>query len=280
MNTPQMELHFRNIDYVSPPGCLSEILSHPYFGERESVQLALFFEHRYAFFLWNKWTRRLRIKKDIHNPPCLITLDWHQDLYYPSDLEKEWLDKLDLSNNRDVSLHTWANLPPLNDGQIMAAAYLNLIGNIYVHCRQGKNSRKWKDDIFEDKYGNQHLVKKFKKYSELEEHILNSDETNVYFDIDIDFFTIMNPYCGVGKSFTYLADSTIKKMLQKERPLIDWIFQRLCGFTIAIEPEHSGGLLKANYYLDFINKLYFKPPLFSNFGSDFEKGTDWKHLKK
>lgn len=34
-----------------------------------------------------------------------------------------------------------------------------------------------------------------------------------------------------GKEFTYLADSEIKKMLNIKRPLIDWVFNRICAFT-------------------------------------------------
>jgi len=232
-----MKLHFRNLDYVRPPGTLVEILAHPYFNSTRSIELALFNEHRFAFFFWAKWTKKLVDKYLLPHPPCLVTLDWHQDLAWPTSTEKQWLSRLDLSNNRDVSLYAWANLSHINDRQIMAAAYLNLIGDIYVHCRQGANEKRWEDVEFKDRYGNTHVVRKFKEYNDLEEHLLKSNETEVYFDIDLDFFTVNNPLNGKGKEFTYLDESIIKQMLSFKRPIIKWIFQRICGFTIATNPN-------------------------------------------
>ncbi len=215
----------------------------------------------------------------ISHAPALVTLDWHQDLIWPTSREKQWLSKLYLSNNKDVSLYSWANLRSWNDTQIMAAAYLNLIGNIYVHCRQGKFDGDWDDENLKDQYGNIHTVRKFKKYEDLEKCMLSATEHFVYFDIDLDFFTIKNPYNGIGKKFTYLSKQQIVEMLQIERPLIKWILERICGITIATEPEHTGGLLQSNKLLEIIDSIYFKPSLFSNFGEQWEKSTTWKHFK-
>lgn len=274
----KIDLHFGNLEYVRPPGSLVEILEHPYFGESRAIELALFNEHRYAFFFWNKWTQEL-LKKDANaKPPSLVSLDWHQDLMWPDEAEKEWLEELELGNNRDVSLYSWANLTSINDGQIMAAAYLNLIGDIFVHCRQGKFDSHWQDEVFIDRYGNQHVVRKFKKYEDLENALLVADIERVYFDIDLDFFTIQNPYNGAGKKYTYMTNAAIKEILQPERPLVSWVFRRLCGFTIAMEHEHTGGLMKANKLLGVIDRLYFKPSLFTNYGDQWEKNTAWRHL--
>jgi len=274
-----VELHFRNIDYVTPPGSLTDRLSHPYYGESSSVEVSLFHDHRYAFFFWNKWTQDLRKKDRKFAPPGLVTIDWHQDLMWPNETEKGWLDGLDLLNNRDVSLYAWANLTSINDGQIMAAAYLNLIGNIYIHCRQGRFDSHWEDEIFIDKYSNKHLIKKFKEYDDLERYLSMSTENKIYFDIDLDFFTLDNPLNGVGKNFTYLTNKQITEMLKPNRPLISWIFERMKGFTIAIEPEHTGGLLKSNKILGLIDSIYFKPGLFSNYAWQWNKQTNWKHLE-
>ncbi len=273
-----MKLRFRNTDYVTPPGTAVEILAHPYYGNSRSIELAAFAEHRYAFFFWAKWTGKLLKENRIASPPDLVSLDWHQDLAWPTKGEKGWLRSLDVSNNRDLSLYAWANLSPINDTHIMAAAYLNLIGDIYVHCRQGRFEDHWRDQKFKDRYGNVHTVRKFREYDKLEEFLLNSEVNNVYFDIDLDFFTIQNPLNGAGKNFTYLGDDTIRQMLEVERPLIWWIFQRLCGFTIATEPEHTGGLLRSNRYLALISKLYFSPVLFANYGEQWKRSCRWKHL--
>ena len=88
-------IKFRNPYHIEPPGALREILSHPV-NETEAIELVVFQEHRYAFFYWNKWMR----KNKSSNPPCLVSLDWHQDLCYPCETEKEWLDKLDLTSER------------------------------------------------------------------------------------------------------------------------------------------------------------------------------------
>ncbi len=274
------ENYFRNDDYVTPPGSLTELLAHPFFSETDTVELSIFNDHRYAFFFWNKWTLKRKRGKQKTKPPCLVTLDWHQDLLWPNNTEKKWLDSLDTDSNKDVAYFAWANLNPLNDGHIMAATYLNLIGDVYVHCRQGTLESSWANKLFKDKYGNTHTVRKFKSFEALEECMLASKESKVYFDIDLDFFTLNNPYNGVGKTFTYLTEVEIRNMLAKERPLIEWIFQRLQGFTIAIEPEHSGGFLKASRLLNLISKIYFKPALFSNYGDNWAKRTNWSHLTR
>lgn len=258
---------FRNPYGIRPPGTAYEILAHPYYPN-SAIELAIFQEHRYAFYFWNKWNR----KNKNANAPCLVTFDWHQDLCFPCDTEKKWLEKLDTSNDADVSVFCWAKLAGNNDGHILCAAYLNLIGNIYVLCRQGTFPTAWEDEELIDKFGNQHLIKKFKTKEALEEYLLGSDEENVFFDIDLDYFSINNPYNGKGKKFTYMSDMQIKKLLDIESDLINWIFQRLQGFTIATEPEHCGGILKSNMFLGKISSLYFEPEL-------FHPDCKWKHQK-
>ena len=178
---------------------------------------------------------------------------------------------LDLKSNAEVAFYTWSKLNPLNDDYVLSAAYLNLIGNVYVHCRQGKFESDWDDEFIEDIYGNTHHIKKFKQYVDLEAALLSSEEQSVFFDIDLDFFTINNGLSDGKFKFTYVEDSIIRNYFSTERPLIQWIFERLEGFTIAIEPEHTGGLLKSLKYLEIINKIYFKPGLFS-------WSCNWRHL--
>ena len=251
-------IKFRNPYHIEPPGSQRQILSHP-IQENDVVELALFQEHRYAFFFWNKWFR----EKNLNEPPCLVSLDWHQDLCYPCETEKNWLDKLNLSNDGDVSIFSWAKLNGLNDGQILAAAYLNLIGNIYVHCRQGTYEQDWEDEELIDKYGNVHIIRKFKKYEDLEDFMLQSNEKQVFFDIDLDFFVLDSGLHNGTFNFTYLEKNDIENILNYKRPLINWIFERLTGFTIATEPKHCGGLLKSHKFLNMISESYFTPELFA-----------------
>lgn len=276
-----MELHFYKDEYVTPPGSLTQLLSHPYYGDRKGIELSIFNDHRYAFFFWNKWTQKLKNKDGENFPPTLVTLDWHQDLVYPNIEEKKRLEELNLTNNKDVALYSWANLRSLNDTHILSAAYLNIIGNVYVHCRQGKFEDDWKDEYITDRYGNIHTIKKFKKYQDLEKCLLISEENNIYFDIDLDFFTLNNPL-QIGErasNYTYLSKKTINEMLIYDNPLIQWIFQRLQGITIATEPEHTGGLLQSNKLLNIINDIWFTPSLFTSYPGEWERETQWKHLK-
>lgn len=273
-----LKFNLRNEEYIRPPGTLTELLSHPDGNRSKTMEVALFFEHRYAFFFWLKWARQLIKEEDLLQPPALVSLDWHQDLCYPEDHED--LKALNLNSNKEIALYTWANLHPNNDGQIMSAAYLNRVGNIYVHCRQGTFKSDWEDEYITDMHGSIHTVKKFKTFESLEKCLLNSDERHVFFDIDLDFFSVNNPFCGVGKNFTYLKDTKIKEMLSFSRPFIQWVFNRLCGLTIAMEPEHTGGLTTANKYLDLLNEIFFEPSLFTNYGGDWDRATQWKHLKR
>lgn len=251
-------IEFRNPYHIEPPGVLRQILSHPV-NATEAIELALFQEHRYAFFYWNKWM----CKNEGSNPPCLVSLDWHQDLCYPCETEMEWLDNLDLTSNGDVSIFSWAKLAGNNDGHILSAAYLNLIGNIYVHCRQEMGRDTWEDEELTDRYGNKHTIKKFNTYEGLQNALLKSSETSVFFDIDLDFFSLKNGLSDGSFEFTYLSDDEIRKMLDIDNPLIKWIFERLKGITIATEPGHCGGLIKSNKFLNLISDIYFKPELFA-----------------
>ncbi len=256
--TSRTEIEFRNPYHIEPPGSLRQILSHPS-RENDVVELALFNEHRYAFFFWNKWVR----ENNLSNPPCLISLDWHQDLCHPCETEKKWLEELDLYNDAEVSVFSWAKLAGNNDGHILSAAHLNLIGNIYVHCRQAPFPSCWEDEYLIDKFGNTHLIKKFKEFEELEDFLMKSNEEKVFFDIDLDFFVLDSGLHNGTFDFTYIDEDRIPEMLSSEGNLMRWIFERLQGFTIATEPEHCGGLLKSNMFLGIINQLYFEPELFS-----------------
>ncbi|QKG54901.1 hypothetical protein [Hymenobacter sp. BRD67] len=137
-------------------------------------------------------------------------------LRLPGDIEQEWLDKLDQTDDAAVAGFCWASLPGNNDGQIMAAAYLNLIGNVYVHCRDG-DGEEWDDEHFTDKFGNTHIVRKFKTPQQLEAALLASNEQAAYFDIDLDFFTYRNHYTEGGGRFTYMPKRKIVDLLARKR---------------------------------------------------------------
>jgi len=268
-----MDKLFRHPEIAYPPGSLRQIVSHPVEHSSRAIEVAIFNDHRYAFFYWNSWLNSLKKKDSNASVPALVSLDWHQDLCYPDESEKKSLKKLNLKSKAQTSFFSWARMVPLNDSHILSAAYLNLVSNIYVHCRQGNFAEDWEDESFTDLFGNTHSIKKFKEFNDLENHLLSSKETDIFFDIDLDFFALKNGKSDGKFKFTYLPDETIKNYLSPERPLIKWIFERMAGFTIAMEPEHTGGFLKSCRYLSLIDHLYFKPGLFSH-------RCNWRHVSK
>ncbi|WP_390454893.1 hypothetical protein [Chryseobacterium sp. Alg-005] len=245
-------------------------MAHPS-GANLAMQIALFNSHRFAFYFWNLWKREL-LKHRLNANVDLITYDWHQDLVYPSDGAKEELKKLDLDNNFEVSFFSSYRLNTLNDSHIMSAVYLDIIGDVWVLCRQGTFESDWEDEYFEDIKGKKHVVRKFKTEDALREALLLSNVQNVFFDIDLDYFTLNNNIEPTDK-FTYMKDPEIKDLLSIENTLIQWIFDRLTGITIALEPEFTGGISKSLKYLSLIEKLWFEKPL-GNFH------VRWKHLKE
>lgn len=244
-----------------------QIMSHPS-GKNESIELALFNEHRFAFYFWLKWN----LKNKVKNIPDLITFDWHQDLGYPCETIKSELEKLDLKNPFEISFFAWARLNSLNDDHILAAAYLNQINDIWVVCKQNY-SHSWENEEIKDYLGNIHTIRKYPDKDKLFNDLKNSQISNLYFDIDLDYFTVENSTSNDKHKFTYMHKDEIKAIFANESEFMKWIFQRMNGFTIALEPEHTGGIKKSLKYLSLLNSILFK-------GSILHWNCEWKHLKQ
>lgn len=201
----------------------------------------------------------------------MITYDWHQDLVYPEDTCKKELSNLTINNRFEVSYFSSFRLSHINDSHIMSAVYLDIIGDVWVLCRQGTFESDWEDEYLEDLNGKKHTIRKFKTEEALSKALLISKIENVFFDIDLDYFTLNNNIEPNDK-FRYMKDSEIKELLSPENTLIKWIFERLSGITIALEPEFTGGISKSLKYLTLIENLWFDKSL-GNFH------IKWKHLK-
>jgi len=260
----------KRIAFLEPPGCMRDILLHPFYTN-ECIELALFQEHRFAFYYWLKWTN-----EDFPEIPSLISYDWHQDLAPPYDDELPELQQLDTANKAEVALYTWTKLSHHNDVQIRAAILLNKVKDVFVICRQdvGRKER----EVIIDFYGNPHTIHIFRDIKHFDSHIPNIRDKRVYFDIDLDFFTYGNPTSAKSpfdlNRYTYMKKDDAQATFSPDNPTIKWILKRLAGFTIATEPEFCGGLKKSNYYLKIIEELYFTPSLFlKDLGG---KGTKWK----
>lgn len=246
-----------------PPGTTHVYLPHPYYMHRESIMLALFNDHRFAFFYWALWH-----KKNKQNRSDLVTMDWHQDLA-PVDTKEE-LKKLDLENTFELSFFAWARLNSLNDDHIKSAMYCNIIGDAYVICKQGMHIDQ-ADEVIDDMFGNKHIIKKFNNTQDAYEYLKDASVERVYFDIDLDYFTIENQSTNCVKKVTYIRESEMSEIINPNSDFMYWIFQRMKGFTIALEPDFVGGFTKAMRLYRIIERSLFT-------GSVLRNETTWRHF--
>lgn len=250
--------------FSKPPNVENTYLPHP-INNNKSIELGVFNEHRFAFYFWAKW----RMSNNNNSAPALITFDWHQDLAYPEHLEKEWMRKLDLKNLFEVSFYSWAKLSPLNDNHILSAAYLNLIGDIFVVCKDFSCSGVNEIEEIIDINNNKHIIRKFDSIESLLALLVASDLQEVLFDIDLDYFTVENISSNDKQLFSYMPDKTIKELLNPKSQLMSWILNRITGFTIALEPEHCGGIQRSLKYYSLLEKILFT-------GSIYNDQTLWR----
>lgn len=246
-----------------PPSSFHTYVTHPYYGRQDSVPIALFNDHRFAFFFWALWNKEKKLVS-----PTLITLDWHQDLYAPDTQEE--LKILDIKNTFELSFFSWARLNPANDDHIKSAMYRNIIGDAIIICKQGMEHNN-EDAKFEDMYGNIHIIKKFKTTQDAYTYLQGTNYSDVYFDIDLDYFTIENCSTNSNQETTFVSLDDIEKTVSPDSDFMYWIFQHIKGFTIALEPTFVGGLEKSIDLYNIIEKELFT-------GSIFRNKTKWKHF--
>jgi len=249
-------------EYIRPPGTYYDIVTHPT-DAKKAIEVAVVQDHRFAFFYWLKWSKR---QNGILTPPSLVSLDWHQDLAAPCDLECEWLRKLDTNDYKAVSLFCWDKLHCLNDGHILAAAYLNIIGDIHVVQKQRDEC----PEAFEDIEGRLHTVHCYGSTDALLQAVSSQEHPSVFFDIDLDYFTESSDSCGGGKDLKLMEREDIEFCLRPAGEFMSWIFPRMTGMTIATEPEFCGGLMNSNHLLGIVHDSLFHPPLFSH-------RVGWRH---
>ncbi len=254
-------------EYINPPGATYDIISHPS-GKNEAIEVALMKEHRFAFYYWFKWWKKINWDLSNKKAPSLISIDWHRDLCSPCKSEKKALQKMNLGSYKETALFCWKTLNPLNDGHILSAAYLNLVGDIYVLCKQYPKTIEL---TFIDQWGNGHLVKCFSLPEDLYKQLQSIKDEKIYFDIDIDYFVESNDPCG-GGDVQLVAETEIKSILNSNSDLMKWLFKRMGGMTIATEPEFCGGLSNSNRIFNIIDSALFNSSLFG-------KGAVWAHLK-
>lgn len=253
-------------EYIDPPGASYDTIAHPS-GRNEAIEIALMRDHRFAFYYWFKWWKKINWELSNDKAPPLISIDWHRDLCAPCGSEKHELQQINLGSYKETALFCWDKLNPLNDGHILSAAYLNLIGDIYVLCKQDNGE---KEPTFKDQWNNEHFVKCFDSSEELYKELSSLENEKVYFDIDLDYFVESNDPCGGG--IVELKCDDITALLHPNSDLMEWLFQRMEGMTIATEPEFCGGLSNSNKIFNTLDVTLFNSSLFG-------KSVTWTHLK-
>ena len=152
----------------------------------------------------------------------------------------------------------------------MSAMYKNIIKDVYVICKQDMRRRS-NDEFIIDMYGNTHTVKKFTSTSEAYDHLSKLDIDKVFFDIDLDYFTDENISTNCKQKTTFIKEDEIKQIINIQSDFMWWVLKRIQGFTIAMEPEFTGGFAKSMRLFSIIEKSLFT-------GSVFRYSTTWRHL--
>lgn len=252
-------------DFNLPPGCKSSILGHPT-GKNEAVEVAIFPEHRYAFFFWASWTH----KNNWYNePPALISFDWHEDLCPIDEDEQAVLQNLDLGDRRQLALCCWETLNPLNDGHIAAAVYSNVVGDVFVVRKQ--DGTDGATTTMSDRYGNTHSVRCFDTVQALLGCLNDERIDHAYFDVDLDYFTESPDADGGGANVILVNRDVVRAMLDPRGSMMQWLFPRLAGMTIATEPEFCGGINNSNTLMSWLGETLFEPQLLA-------PDSGWRHL--
>lgn len=251
--------------YIHPPGTYQTVLGHPS-GRDAAVYVAVVHEHRFAFYYWLKWVLDGPQRTD---RPVLVTFDWHQDLVPPAPNERQELEQLNQNNPNSVALFCWGKLRPANDSHVLSAAYLNLIGDVYVVCKHQMTP----PESLLDCQGNAHRIRCFGTKDQLFAELKPANPRHVVLDVDLDYFTESKNPDGGGPDVELVSDDTIKELFNADTEFMKWVFERFVGMTIAMEPEFCGGLRNSHHIFGVIDDALFRPPLLRD-------GCQWKHLRQ
>lgn len=264
-----------------PPGCSTTFIRHPS-GANESVEVGIVHEHRFAFYYWLGLKKKLshrrqepRLRDADYVPPDLLTIDWHDDVGGECDFIPSFLHRLNQRDPNEVGLFCWLGLRPLNDGHVAPAVYLNAIGDVYVILKQGEGAQKLhphqRHRVLCDRYGREHQVRYFFSPEEyLDQHGVNQS-TPLALDIDLDYFVTCRAQDERLGAATPVPTEAVESLLDPNGELMEWALSRLCCLTIALEPQHCGGIANSLHILGVLDRTLFSPSLHHADG-------DWRHL--
>lgn len=247
----------------NPPGTYLTQLPPPGNGNR-SIEKAVMMEHRFAFFFWMTWRNQLRDGNTSgQQAPTLITIDWHRDFAPPAKEQKERLLELDQSKLSDVSNYVWAQFDQTNDGHILCATWLNLVGDVILL----KNTAGEMQDTVVDHEGRKHTLYEFRDFNRFQDFILDRDDRHFFFDIDLDYFIHGKGKRHYSEDFSRYTDEEIKAVIDPRHPLFQDMLPKCEGITLAQEPGYCGGIVNSAHIMTVIHKQ-----LFTSEG-------DWRHLQ-
>lgn len=249
-----------DIKNLMPPGTYLEKLPHPNGSSSEVMELAIFTEHRFSFYFWNRWFQKIEGKI---KPPALVTFDWHRDFAPPSTSERNMLENLNLTDEDTVAKEVWASLDSHNDSHLLSAAHLNIIGDIFLL----KNYGDAQQHTFNDQNNQEHKIEEFRSYHELEKAVRGASPTSVILDIDLDFFIRGKNASHQLEDVQIYEEDSVAEIIDNTSPLFSYLFSCLEGITIATEPRYCGGILKSNRILEMV------------LGQLFNQKLAWKHLE-
>ena len=240
-------------DFIDLPDVFQKEFRYPG-GFSVSSELGIVRDHRFAFYFWSRWFVK-KMNRDLKRAPLLITIDWHQDLAPPSEKERDDLTHLNLSNEEEVFTFCRDRMNPYNDGHILSAAWLGIISDIVVICKQRFRSL----DQFRDFSGNTHAIRKFTAFDKVCLEIEKYDR--VILDIDLDYFTESESFRGGDPDVRLDSDEEIRSVLNLNSGFFQLVFQRFFGLTIATEPDFCGGIENAQHIFSILKEQFFDLPL-------------------
>jgi len=249
-----MKFEMKNPYSSKPPGSHLEYIPHPAKSDDICTYKAIFKEHRFAFYWWNKLTQKRR-EKTARYRADLITFDFHNDLFEPSVNDIEELSKLNLNIDFDVSFYSWARLNGNSDDHILSAAYLNLIGNVYALTFNVLDEPEF---IFKDMYANEHKVFVSNDLENFSKKIISDNIDNIFLDIDLDFFIEKEGLMGQKETWELMKSEEIDKCINLENDLFKSIFNKIDCLTIALEPSYTGSFENSLRNFQEVQKRLFK----------------------
>lgn len=233
---------------------------------QQSCEIGIVRDHRFAFYFWSRWFVE-KLNRDYIRAPLLITIDWHQDLAPPNDNERDDLNNLDPMNKEEVLSFCQDRMNPFNDGHILSAAWMGIISDIVVVCKQKFRS----PDQFRDFSGKSHSISKFTSFDAAHAELEKYDR--VILDIDLDYFTESESFRGGDPDVRLDSEEEIRSVLNPHSDFFQSVFKRFLGMTIATEPGFCGSIENARHILTILNDQFFDAPL-----TDPE--CSWKHLSE